>query len=148
MKKIIYLTAALILTVTLFTTTSCSKDKEDKPVSVEQQLLTAKTWQVEEVSETIDGNKKVTYKRGAQNNEDDFSMIRQSFKKNGSITYVDSFGASGTDGRYQLLSNQQMRLSIGGLSTVVFAVTVQENSFSYKQEIQGGVLQFTFSPVL
>ena len=147
MKKIIRIATSVILSTALFTATSCKKDNDDKVIPIEQQYLTAKTWQVEEVSTTQDGATNVTYKRGAQNNEDDFSMVRQSFKTNGSITYVDSFGESGTNGRYQLMKNNQMQLSLGSFSTIVFGVTIRENSFSYKQEIQGGIMQFTFSPI-
>lgn len=131
-----------------FSATSCDKEDEVRQEPMEVQLLTAKTWQIEEVAEIMDGEPPhVTYKRGVENNEDDFSLIRQTFKKNGSITYIDQEGASGSNGRYQLLSNHMLRLSMGFISTIVEHVVIRENSFSYRLVHEGGYTQFTFSPV-
>lgn len=148
MKKMIRLATAFVMTLALFSTTSCDKEDDIRQEPIEVQLLTAKTWQIEEVATVEnDAPPRVTYKRGTPNNEDDFSLIRQTFKKDGSITYVDQFGDSGTNGRYQLLNNNMLRLSIEGLSTIVETVVIRENSFSYRLVHDGGYTQFTFSPV-
>lgn len=148
MKKLMRLATALILSVALFSTTSCDKEDDIRPAPLEVQLLTAKTWQIEEVAEVNKaGAARITYKKGVANNEDDFSLVRQTFQKNGSITYVDQFGEAGSDGRYQLLKNNMLRLSVGLLTTIVEQVVIRENSFSYRLTHEDGYTQFTFSPV-
>ena len=147
MKKMIRLTTAFILLLTLFSTTSCDKDDDIRQEPIEVQLLTAKTWQIEEVAEVEEGIPNVVYKRGFPNNQDDFSLVRQTFKKDGSITYIDQQGQSGTNGRYQLLDNKMMRLSVDGLSTIVSNVVVRENAFSYRLVHDDGYTRFTFSAV-
>ena len=148
MKKMIRFATALILSVSLFATTSCDKDEDERLEPIEVQLLTAKTWQIEEVVDVIDGEEpNITYKRGRTDNEEDYTLVRQTFKKNGTITYIDQFGESGSNGRYQLLPNNMLSLSLGMLTTVVEQVMIRENSFSYKLVHQDGYIQFTFSPV-
>lgn len=148
MKKVIRLASALFLSAVLFSATSCNKDEDLKQEPIEVQLLTAKTWQMEEVADVINGSTPhVTYKRGATNNEDDFSLIRQTFKKDGSITFIDQEGESGSDGRYQLLENNMLRLSWGFITSIVEHVVIRENSFSYRLVHEDGYTQFTFSPV-
>ncbi|HYH15262.1 MAG TPA: hypothetical protein VD794_08580 [Flavisolibacter sp.] len=148
MKKMIRLASALLMTVVLFSTTSCDKEDDIKQEPLAVQLLTAKAWQIEEVvSVEGDNTPHVTYKRGATDNEDDFSLVRQNFKKDGSITYIDQEGDSGSNGRYQLMANNMMRLSVDGLSTIVENVIIRENSFSYRLVHGEGYTQFTFSPV-
>ena len=142
------LAATLILFVALFSTTSCNKEDDIRQEPIEVQLLTAKTWQIEEVAEVNKaGTIRITYKRGVYNNEDDFSFVRQTFTKNGSIIYVGQFGEAGSDGRYQLLNNNMLRLSVGLLTTIVEKVMIRENSFSYRLVHEDGYTQFTFSPV-
>lgn len=148
MKKIIRLASVLFLSIALFSTTSCNKDDDLKKEPIEVQLLTAKTWQIEEVAQVIDSEPPhVTYKRGAANNEDDFSQVRQTFKKDGTITFIDQEGESGSNGRYQLLENNMLRLSWGFITNIVEHVVIRENSFSYRLVHEDGYTQFTFSPV-
>lgn len=147
MKRIIRLASALFLSTVLFSTTSCNKEDELKKEPIEVQLLTAKTWQIEEVVEVTDGEPPhVTYKRGAANNEDDFSLVRQSFKKDGSIVFIDQEGESGSNGHYQLLENNMLRLSWGFITNIVEHTVIRENSFSYRLVHEDGYTQFTFSP--
>lgn len=139
---------AFIMSLVLFSTTSCDKEDNLRQEPMEVQLLTAKTWQMEEVVSVEPGNQPyVTYKRGAADNEDDFSLIRQTFKKDGSITYIGQEGESGSNGRYQLLGNNMLSLGLGGIPIIVEQVIIRENSFSYRLVHGGGYTQFTFSPV-
>lgn len=148
MKKMIRLVTALILSVTLFSTTSCNKDDEVPREPIEIQLLTAKTWQIEEVAmiET-GGTPHLWYKRGAANNEEDYSLVRHTFKKDGSMTSIDQEGASSNDGRYQLLENNRLRLTSDGITMIFENVVIRENSFSCRLAQNNGYIQFTFSPV-
>jgi hypothetical protein len=148
MKQIIRITAALFL-ASIFAV-SCSKKDVVKPVPAPtvKELLTARTWQMEEVTDNH-GTPVVTYKRGAANNEEDYSLVRQSFKADGSITYIDQFGDAGTNGTYELLENDtKIRLGMTGstLSVVAQNLSVSTTRFSYRLVDQDGYVQFTFSP--
>jgi len=111
------------------------------------ELLTAQTWQIEEVTMIDNGISDVTYKRGAANNDDDFSLVRQTFKTDGTITYVDQYGFTGKNGKWKLLENDtKLRLGMGDFSVIVENVTVSENSFSYRTMNQEGYALFKFSP--
>lgn len=126
---------------------SCSK-KDHQPANDAKSLLTAHTWQVEEASYTESGQKYVTYKKGAANNDDDYSKVRQTYKADGSVVWVDQSGDSGSDGRYELLNNnQQIKLIYGGTVLTCDIVQLTATTFSYKIPIQDGFAQFIFSPV-
>ena len=148
MKRIIQLASTLLFATIIFA--SCNKEELEKPVPEVVIQLTAKTWQVEEVVDNH-GTAKVLYKKGAPNNEDDHSLVRQTLRRDGSIAYVDQFGNSGTDGRYQLLENNtKIKLSVegmGGLSTIAQNLQVSANQFSYRLVDEHGYTQFTFTPV-
>jgi hypothetical protein len=130
---------------------SChSKDKEvTPPVTDVKTLLTAKTWQVNEVNEWDGTSKTVYYKRGAANNEEDYSAVRQQYRADGSIVYTDQEGETGTDGRYELLENNtRLKLSMPdmGRSVTVNTLKVTNGEFSYRLATEAGYVQFTFEP--
>lgn len=147
MKQIIRLTAALFL-ASIFAV-SCKKEVvKPVPAPTVKERLTAKTWQMEEVIDNH-GTPVVTYRRGAANNEEDYSLVRQSFKADGTITYVDQFGDAGTNGTYELLENDtRIRLGMTGsnLSVIAQNLSVSNTRFSYWLVDQDGYVQFTFSP--
>jgi hypothetical protein len=129
----------LIVTVatSIISLTSCQKEVPavTTPTPSKKQLLTAKVWVVDEVKETQNGTSVTLYKRGATNNTDDFSLVRNQYKNDGSIVWRDEFGDEGNDGRWELLNNDtQLKLSwpIANMSVTVHDVTVTANSFSYK----------------
>ena len=144
---IIRLASALLLATFFFA--SCKKDDVQKPASQVQHYLTAKTWQVEEITENY-GTPKVLYKRGSPTNEDDHSLVRQTFKKDGTVVYVDQFGNSGSDGHYQLLDNDtKIKLSVdsfGGMMAIGHNLQVSANQFSYRLIDEEGYIQYTFTP--
>lgn len=148
MKGIIRMTTAFFL-ASLFVV-SCKKDDvKPVPAPTAKDLLTAKTWQMEEVTDNH-GTPQVVYKKGAANNEEDYSLVRQAFKADGTITYIDQFGDAGTNGTYELLENNtRIRLGMTGssLSVVAQSLNVSASRFSYHLVDGAGYVQFTFSPV-
>lgn len=140
-----------VITIVTMVFTSCKKDSTEPTQLSVSQMLTAKTWQVEEVTDHMGGNIDKLYKRGANNNQDDYSLVRQQFKTDGTITYTDEFGITGKDGLWELQDNNKkikLNLPSMGLSVVCEDVTVTANSFSYKLTYPGnGYVLFTFSPL-
>jgi len=151
MKRSINTWSTILVLAIVSTFASCKKDSVTTPVADAHKLLMARTWQVEEVSEYMSGVADIQYKRGAPNNQDDFSLVRQRFNKDGSITYTDEFGLVGNDGTWQLQDNNTA-IRIGwptmGLFIVGQECTITDHSFSYK--IKSGAAdeytQFIFSP--
>ena len=145
MKKAIVLSlSALFLAVTFI---SCGK--ENPPVSATKQALMAHTWQMETVTDYSAGTSYVIYQRGSTNNDSDFSMIRQIYKSNGTIQYVDEFGDSGSNATYQLLDNNtKIRISYGGLSVTGENLVVTGNQFAYTLKYNAtDSSRFAFSPL-
>ena len=147
MKKAIQF---ISLAVLVFGFTSCKKEDVQKE-SAAKKALTAHTWQMENVTAYTSGLPSVSYQRGAANNEDDFSLVRQTYTSNGTITYLDQFGDSGTNGTYTLLNNDtQIRL---GLSSMGWSVTgenlkLASTEFSYTlKHGDGDSTRFIFSPL-
>jgi hypothetical protein len=138
------------LAVLVFSFTSCKKEDTQKE-SAAKKALTAHTWQMENVTTYTSGLPSVSYQRGAANNEDDFSLVRQTYKSNGTITYVDQFGDSGSNGTYTLMNNDtQIRI---GLSSMGWSVTgenlkLTSSEFSYTlKHGDGDSTRFIFSPL-
>lgn len=130
---------------------SCrSKDEVLPSFSVVKRLLTAQTWQLNEVIDVQNGGVPTPlYKRGAPDNEDDFSKVRQQFKADGGIIYTDQDGETGTDGRYELLENDtRLKLSMPemGFSVTVNTLKVTSGEFSYRLAAGEGYTIFTFGP--
>src|SRR5690348_4761371 len=128
---------------------SCKKDDVPAKESQVKKDLMAHTWQMEKVIEYASGNATVSYQRGATDNQEDYSMIRQTFKADGSITYVDQSGEEGTDGTYSLLNNDT-KIKIGlaslGLSVIGDNLKVDNTSFGYTiNTMDGDSTRFLFS---
>lgn len=128
---------------------SCKKDDVPAKESQVKKDLMAHTWQMEKVIEYTSGNATVSYQRGATDNQEDYSMIRQTFKADGSITYVDQSGEAGTDGTYLLLNNDT-KIKIGlaslGLSVIGDNIKVDNTSFGYTiNTMDGDSTRFLFS---
>lgn len=128
---------------------SCKKDDVPAKESQVKKDLMAHTWQMEKVIEYTSGNATVSYQRGATDNQEDYSMIRQTFKADGSITYVDQSGEAGTDGTYSLLNNDT-KIKIGlaslGLSVIGDNLKVDNTSFGYTiNTMDGDSTRFLFS---
>lgn len=145
MKKT-FLFSLFILALTL-SFTSCKKDKA--PDSATKQALMAHTWQMEMVSEYDSGVPHVIYQRGASDNDEDFSMIRQTYKSNGSVQFVDEFGETGSNAKYSLLDNDtKIRLSYSGLSVTGENLVVTNNQFAYTLKYNAtDSTRFIFSPL-
>lgn len=151
MKKVFNtLSIAIFFTASLLFT-SCKKDSPNTTPPSVQSLLTTKTWQVDEVTDYTASGTFREYKKGASNNASDFSLVRQKFNVNGTITYTDDSGVSGNDGQWQLLENNtKLKLGLPSMSLSVvcdeFAVTA--NTFSYKLYFSATeYTQFSFVPV-
>ncbi len=128
---------------------SCKKDDVPAKESLVKKDLMAHTWQMEKVIEYTSGNPTVSYQRGAADNQEDYSMIRQTFKADGSITYVDQSGEAGTDGIYALLNNDT-KIKIGlasmPLSVIGDNLKVDNSSFGYTiNHMDGDSTRFLFS---
>lgn len=149
MTQLLKFSALVMALILVLSGTGCrSKDKEVVlPLSEVKKLLIARTWQVNEVSEVQNNQSTVVFKRGAANNEEDYTEVRQLFKEDGSIVYIDQEGESGSDGRYQLLDNgSSLKLSIWGLEVKVNTVKVTSGEFSYRLGTPDGYVQFNFGP--
>ena len=129
--------------------TSCKKDDVQNE-SATRKALMAHTWQMEKVTGYISGAPSVVYERGGVNNEDDYSLVRQTYKANGSIAYVDQFGDAGSNGTYQLLdSDTKIRIGLSsmGLSIVGENLNVTATEFAYTlKHGDGDSTRFIFSP--
>jgi hypothetical protein len=141
---------ALVAAVGMIGISSCKKDDVPAKESIVKKDLMAHTWQMEKVIEYTSGSSTVSYQRGAANNQEDYSMIRQTYKSNGSITYIDQSGESGTDGIYELLNNDtKIRIGLAsmGLSVIGNNLKVDNNSFGYTiNHGDGDSTRFVFSP--
>jgi len=143
-KSILVVSAACLIGAS-----SCKKDDVPAKESQVKKDLMAHTWQMEKVIEYTSGNATVSYQRGATDNQEDYSMIRQTFKADGSITYVDQSGEAGTDGTYSLLNNDT-KIKIGlaslGLSVIGDNLKVDNTSFGYTiNTMDGDSTRFLFS---
>lgn len=143
MRKSVVLTLSVVALSMAFI--SCKKEKTP---SSTQQALMAHTWQMEMVAEYNSGIPHVIYQRGAANNDEDFSMIRQTYKSNGSVQYVDEFGESGSNASYKLFDNDsRIRISYSGLSIVGEHLVVTDNQFAYTLKYnETDSTRFVFSP--
>jgi hypothetical protein len=144
MKSIAFVAIAAILGFS-----SCKKDDVPAKESMVKKELMAHTWQMERVIEYTAGNPQISYQRGSADNQDDYSMIRQTYKADGSITYVDQTGESGTDGSYELLNNDtKIRIGLAslGLSVIGDNLKVDHSSFGYTiKTLDGDSTRFIFS---
>ena len=144
MKSIVFVAVAAILGFS-----ACKKDDVPAKESTVKKDLMAHTWQMERVIEYTAGNPQISYQRGSADNQDDYSMIRQTYKADGSITYVDQTGESGTDGNYELLNNDtkiRIGLSSMGLSVIGDNLKVDNSSFGYTiKTFDGDSARFIFS---
>jgi hypothetical protein len=144
MKSIAFVAIAAILGFS-----SCKKDDVPAKESMVKKELMAHTWQMERVIEYTASNPQISYQRGSADNQDDYSMIRQTYKADGSITYVDQTGESGTDGSYELLNNDtKIRIGLAslGLSVIGDNLKVDHSSFGYTiKTLDGDSTRFIFS---
>jgi hypothetical protein len=140
---------ALIAAIGMISITSCKKDDVPAKESIVKKDLMAHTWQMEKVIEYSSGNPSISFQRGAADNQEDYSMIRQTYKADGSITYIDQGGESGTDGIYELLNNDtKIRIGLAsmGLSVIGDNLKVDHNSFGYTINTgDGDSTRFIFS---
>lgn len=145
MKNVIALFVSA--TVLLFNFTSCSK--ENVGHSPTKQALIAHTWQMETVTEYNSGIPHLVYQRGATNNEEDYSNVRQTYKSNGSIQFVDQFGESGSNASYQLLDQDtKIRISYVGLVATGENLLVTGNQFAYTIKFNStDSTRFIFAPL-
>lgn len=139
----------VVVVACLIGASSCKKDDVPAKESQVKKDLMAHTWQMEKVIEYTSGNATVSFQRGAADNQEDYSMIRQTFKADGSITYVDQSGEAGTDGTYSLLNNDT-KIKIGlaslGLSVIGDNLKVDNTSFGYTiNTMDGDSTRFLFS---
>lgn len=129
---------------------SCEKEDVQK-ASVTRETLMAYTWQVEKVAIFTSGVPLVTYQRNAANNEEDYSLIRQTYKANGSVVYTDQFGDAGSNGTYELLNrNTAIKIGLGpvGLHVIGENLNASPTEFAYTlQHGDGDSTRFIFSPL-
>lgn len=144
MKSFFLVTATILLALP-----SCKKDDVPARESIVKKDLMAHTWQMEKVIQYASANPTISYQRGAVNNEDDYSMVRQTYKADGTIAYVDQFGETGTNGNYELLNNDtkiKIGLSSMGLFVIGDNLKVDNASFGYTiKSMDGDSTRFIFS---
>jgi hypothetical protein len=128
---------------------SCTKEKVAINTPSGKSLLMAHTWQLEEVTELVAGKTIVVYKRSQERNADDFALVRQSFKEDGSILFVDQFGNTGNDGEYELNADgSKIKLSLGAEQLAGEQVLINAQSFAYTVKLsEEDAVQYRFTPV-
>jgi outer membrane biogenesis lipoprotein LolB len=130
---------------------SCKKSADVTPVPTVQAQLTDKIWRMEKVTEVRSGAAaNIIYQRGATNNQEDFSLVRQQFKANGTLAYTDETGASGTNSHWELLDNNtRLKITFGGFGVTFEQFTISAAQFSYKSPFATATdyVLYTFTPV-
>jgi hypothetical protein len=148
-KNIVKTVATALLGIAILA--SCKKSTDETPAPTAQTMLTAKTWQIEKVIEAHAGSPTtVVYQRGANNNQEDFSLVRQRFNSNGTMDYTDEDGNSGTNARWELLENNtRLKITFGGFGTTFEQFTISTTQFSYKTPFATATdyVLLTFTPV-
>ncbi|WP_132055940.1 hypothetical protein [Pseudocnuella soli] len=148
MKRLfIYLSAFLIV---LSSFVSCSRESVGLNTPSGKSLLVAHTWHLAEVTELVSGKAIKVYRKGAARNADDYSLVRHTFKRDGSLQYVDQFGNSGTDGEYYLnAADSQLQMALGAQNLVAEAVNISTDRFEYTVQLsEEDAIRYTFSPEL
>jgi hypothetical protein len=128
---------------------SCKKAANETPAPTAQTMLTAKTWQMEKVTEVRTNTPTVVYQRGAATNQEDFSLVRQRFNSNGTMDYTDENGISGTNAHWELLDNNtRLKMTFGGFGVSFEQFTISANQFSYKSPFATATdyVLYTFTP--
>lgn len=150
MKKNIAKTIAFAL-LGIATLASCKKSADETPAPTPASMLTAKTWQMERVTEVHTGiPNNIIYQRGATNNQEDFSLVRQRYNANGTVDYTDENGFSGSNARWELLDNNtRLKMTFGGFGVTFDQFTISAAQFSYKSPFATATdyVLFTFTPV-
>lgn len=129
---------------------SCKKSADVTPVPTVQAQLTDKIWRMEKVTEVHSSTPTVIYQRGAANNQEDFSLVRQQFNNNGTLSYTDENGISGTNSHWELLDNNtRLKITFGGFGVTFEQFTISAAQFSYKSPFATATdyVLYTFTPV-
>lgn len=129
---------------------SCKKSTDAAPVPTVQAELTDKIWRMEKVTEVHSGTATVIYQRGATNNQEDFSLVRQRFNNDGTLAYTDETGASGTNSHWELLDNNtRLKITFGGFGVTFEQFTISAAQFSYKSPFATATdyVLYNFTPV-
>ncbi|MBK7883675.1 MAG: hypothetical protein IPJ81_07615 [Chitinophagaceae bacterium] len=152
MKKIInFLNATTLLVVLTFTSSSCQKEisKEDAGTDA-KGLLTAKTWQMQQVTTVENGISTIEFKRGAQNNLNDYSKMRLTFKPDGSMIFIDELGDQLNNASYVLLNdNKNLKITVDGFPITFENLAITANQFSVKEKIADNEYSlYIFTPAL
>lgn len=129
---------------------SCKKSADATPVPTVQAQLTDKIWRMEKVTEVRSGAAaNIIYQRGATNNQEDFSLVRQKFNSNGTLAYTDETGASGTNSHWELLDNNtRLKITFGGFGVIFEQFAISAAQFSYKSPFATATdyVLYTFTP--
>ena len=146
----IFKTISLSLLITVMAFTSCKKDDVQNDSETKKALI-SRTWQMQTVTTYTSGVPFVSYQRGAADNEEDFSLVQQTYKSNGSIHWVDQFGDTGTDGTYQLLQNDtKIKIGYAAMGLSIVGENLQVNASKYSYTLlhgDGDSTRFEFSPL-
>lgn len=127
---------------------SCSKKLVSINTPSGRSLLLANTWQLAEVTEIVAGRQMPVYRRNAPANTEDFSLVRQSFKADGTVQYTDQFGHTGTDGEYELKQGgSKIRMALGGQDVVGEQVAMAPGHFEFTARISDqDAVKYRFEP--
>lgn len=108
--------------------------KKSTAVPTVQAQLADKIWLMQKVTEVRSGSPaNVVYQRGATNNQEDFSLVRQKFNSNGTLDYTDENGISGSNSHWELLDNNtRLKITFGGFGVTFEQFTISATQFSYK----------------
>jgi hypothetical protein len=135
MKKVTvslkFFATALFGAIILF---SCKKPDDVTPLTPDQ-LLKAKTWVYDELTEYETGfPPEVLYKKGAATNPLDLSKVEEKFLDNAVWQYTDPFGAANA-GTWLLLDNNtkiQFTIPRTGPTETGLEVKITATTFSFK----------------
>ncbi len=129
-----FLNVAVLITTTLFIS-SCKKDVSNETASfTAKSLLTNKTWEAGEVTDFSNGIATVQYKKGANNNMEDYSKVRMTFNADNSLIMINEEGTLEKNATYKLLENdKKIQVNIPDLFPIVYEIiAVTKDQLSFK----------------
>lgn len=146
MKRLLVCFSAIVFLMSSFV--SCSRESVGLNTPSGKSLLLAHAWHIAEVTELVSGKAIKVYSRGQQRNADDYSLVRHTFKKDGSLQYVDQFGNSGTDGEFDLnAADSKLKLVLGAENMVAESVSISTERFEYTVKLSDeDAIRYTFRP--
>jgi len=112
MKKQSSTLTAILLSLTMLSLLSCSKNKPDEEVPLtKKEILTQKEWRVDQLHSVVDGVYGTYYRGGSNTTGVTYDNMRFMFNDDGTATYIDENGLS-RSATWQFSSGDQRSIAI------------------------------------